>query len=51
MCQAYEGERNYMVDQAAWICSKGYNAQKAGTPKTDNPESAHPIPECSDKVE
>ena len=51
MCQTYEGERNYMVDQAAWIRSVGYNAQKAGEPKFSNPESDHPIPEYSDKVE
>ena len=51
MCQAFEGERDYMNGRSAWIRSKGYNAQKAGIPKTDNPESAHPIPEYSDKVE
>ena len=51
MCQAFEGERDYMNSRSAWIRSKGYNAQKAGTPKTDNPESDHPIPEYSDKVE
>lgn len=46
MYQAFEGERDYMNSRSAWIRSKGYNAQKA-----DNPESAHPIPEYSDKVE
>ena len=46
MCQAFEGERDYMNSRSAWIRSKGYNAQKAGIPKTDNP-----IPEYSDKVE
>lgn len=51
MCQAFEGERDYMNSRSAWIRSKGYNAQKAGIPKTDNPESVHPIPEYSDKVE
>ena len=44
MCQAFEGERDYMNSRSAWIRSKGYNAQKAGIPKTDNPE-------YSDKVE
>lgn len=46
MCQAFDGKRDYMNNRSAWIRSKGYNAQKA-----DNPESAHPIPEYSDKVE
>ena len=46
MCQAFDGERDYMNNRSAWIRSKGYNAQKA-----DNPESDHPIPEYSDKVE
>lgn len=49
MCQAYEGERDYMADRDAWIRSKGYDAQKAGLPKSDNPEQDHIYPEYSDK--
>lgn len=32
-----------------WIRQKGYEAQKAGIPKSDNPERDHEIPEYSDK--
>lgn len=29
MCQAYEGERNYMFARDKWMRQKGYAAQKA----------------------
>jgi|JI10StandDraft_1071094.scaffolds.fasta_scaffold538175_2 hypothetical protein len=51
MCQAYEGERDYISSRDAWIRSKGYEAHKAGVSKTDNPEPGHDNPEYSDKVQ
>lgn len=51
MCQAYESERDYMSSRSAWIRRKGYEAQKAGVAKKENPESSHPMPEYSDQVE
>ena len=49
MCQAYEGERNYMLAQEEWIRRKGYDAQKAGVPRDENPGRDHSNPEYSDK--
>ena len=30
MCQAYEGERNFILAQEQWARKKGYEAQKQG---------------------
>ena len=49
MCQAFEGERNYMLAHERGIRRKGYEAQKASVPREENPESDHPNPEYSDK--
>lgn len=49
MCQAYEGERDYLFVQEKWIRQKGYDAQKAGVPRDANPERDHELPDYSDK--
>lgn len=49
MCHAYEGEREYLNSREKWIRSKGYEAHKAGLPKTSNPEQDHEYPEYSDR--
>ena len=49
MCQAYEGERNYVLAQEEGIRRKGYDAQKDGVPRDANPERDHSNPEYSDK--
>lgn len=49
MCQAYEGERNYILAHEEYIRRKGYDAQKAGMPRDSNPERDHTNPEYSDK--
>ena len=49
MCQAFEGESNYMRAKDKWIREKGYDAQKKGVPRDKNPESDHANQEYSDK--
>lgn len=49
MCQAYEGEADYLFAREKWIRQKGYDAQKAGVPRGANPEPDHENPEYSDK--
>jgi hypothetical protein len=49
MCQAYEGERNYLLGVDKHIRQKGYDAQKAGVPRDTNPERDHEFPEYSHK--
>ncbi len=51
MCQAFEGEQNFMLGQEQWIRQKGYDAQKAGVPRDANPERDHALEEYSDKVQ
>lgn len=49
MCQAYEGERDYLLAQDRATRRRGYEAQKAGLPRECNPERDHELPEYSDK--
>jgi hypothetical protein len=49
MCQAFAGESAYMFARDKWIRRKGYDAQRAGVPREDNPELDHPNPEYSNK--
>ncbi|MCZ2113546.1 MAG: hypothetical protein LC131_06895 [Anaerolineae bacterium] len=49
MCQAFEGEQNYLLARDKHLRQKGYDAQKAGVPRDGNPESDHENPEYSDK--
>ena len=49
MCQAFEGESNYIHARDKHIRSRGYDAQKAGVPRAENPERDHELPEYSDK--
>lgn len=49
MCQAYEGERDYILGHERWMRERGYDAQKAGVPREANPERDHENPEYSDK--
>ena len=49
MCQAFEGERNYIHARDKSIRSRGYDAQKAGVLRDANPEIDHSIPQYSDK--
>jgi len=51
MCQAYEGEKNYIFAHEKWVRSKGYGAQKNGVPREENPERDHPNPSYSDKAQ
>jgi hypothetical protein len=49
MCQAAEGESDYLVARDGWIRRKGYEAQKARVPRSANPEQDHTLPAYSDK--
>jgi hypothetical protein len=49
MCQAYEGERSYLLAQDKWVRSKGYSAHKEGVPRDANPEPDHSLKEYSRK--
>lgn len=49
MCQAYEGERNYLFAKEKRVREKGYNAFKEGVPREANPERDHENPEYSHK--
>jgi len=49
MCQAYEGERNYLLSRDRFIREKGFDAQKNGVPRDENPMDDHPNPYYSDK--
>jgi len=49
MCQAYEAEQASIFFHDKCVRSRGWNAQKEGVPREDNPEPDHPLPEYSDK--
>lgn len=49
MCQAYEGERDYILGHERWMRERGYNAQKACVSREANPERDHENQEYSDK--
>lgn len=51
MCQAFEGERNYLLAHQKIVRKRGWDAQKAGIPREQNPEYDHPLKEYSDKVQ
>lgn len=48
MCQAFDGERAYMLQSEKNTRRRGYDAMKAGKPRNSNPERAHELQEyCS----
>lgn len=49
MCQAFAGEQSYLFARDRNTRERGYDAQKAGILRKDNPERDHSIPEYSDK--
>ena len=49
MCQAYEGERDYLLARDRLIRKRGHAAQRAGIPRESCPESDHENPAYSDK--
>ncbi len=51
MCQAFEGEQNFLLAMDKSTRRRGYDAQKAGIPRDDNPEQDHNNPRYSDKVQ
>ena len=51
MCQAFAGEQNYLFARDKSTRRRGYDAQQAGVPRDQCPESDHSNPEYSDKVQ
>lgn len=49
MCQAFDGERSFLLSMDRATRKRGYDAQKAGIPRDKNPEQDHELPEYSDK--
>ncbi|MGH1429784.1 MAG: hypothetical protein ACRBB4_01570 [Neptuniibacter sp.] len=48
MCQAFEGEQSWLLAHDRSVRKRGFDAQKSGVNREDNPEPTHELKEYSD---